>query len=135
MGFMVSACLQRLLRWLRFFRLNFSLLINLFNFFNSSKACTHVSIFECVGFEQGRYVCKCSMHTSDPLGAMANGQMPHLPHSCVCKRPLLRACTLYTWDAKTPFCVRKLHVLRVNCSSCEYAKTPSCVRNRPFLRQ
>ena len=51
-GFVVSACLQRLFGGLRPFRLNFfELLINLFNFFRSSIAYTHVSIFECVGFE------------------------------------------------------------------------------------
>ena len=65
---------------------------------------------------------ECSMHTSDPLGAMAL-QMLHLPHSCVRKSRLLRACTLYTWGAKTPFCVRKLHVLRVDRFSNESAKT------------
>ena len=53
LGFLVSACLQRLVGWLRFFRLNFSLIINLFNFFNSSMARTHASIFQCVGFEPG----------------------------------------------------------------------------------
>ena len=74
------------------------------------------------------------MHTSDPLGAMAL-QMPLLPHSCVCKTRFLRACTLYTWDAKPPFGVLKLHVLRVDCFSSEYAKTPFCVRKRPFLRR
>ena len=74
------------------------------------------------------------MHTCDPLGAMTL-QMPVLPHSCVCKRRLLRACTLYTWDAKTPFCVRKLHALRVDYFASEYAKTPFCVRKRPFLRR
>ena len=52
-GFLVSARLRRLFGWLRFFTLNSSLIINLFNFFNSSMACTHVSIFECVGFEPG----------------------------------------------------------------------------------
>ena len=46
-------CLPVFGAWLRLFRLNFSLIINLFNFFNSSMACTHVSIFECVGFEPG----------------------------------------------------------------------------------
>ena len=51
-GFVVSACLQRLFVGLRLFRLNFFELIrNLFNFFHSSIAYTHVSIFECVGFE------------------------------------------------------------------------------------
>ena len=58
-------------------------------------------------------MCECSMHTSDPPGAMAL-QMPLLPHFCVRKWRLLRACTTYTWDANTPFCVRKLHVLRVS---------------------
>ena len=33
--------------------LNFELIINLFNFFRSSMAYTHVSIFESVGFEPG----------------------------------------------------------------------------------
>ena len=83
---------------------------------------------------QGRYVCECSMHTSDPPGAMAL-QMPLLPHSGVCKRRLLRACTTYTRDANAPFSVRKLHVLRVDSFSSEYAKTPFCVRKRPFLRR
>ena len=50
---LVSACLQRLFGWLPFFKLNFSLIINLFNYFNSSMACTHVSIFGCVAFELG----------------------------------------------------------------------------------
>ena len=68
------------------------------------------------------------MHTSDPPGAMAL-QMPLLPHSCVCKMRLLRACTLYTWNANTPFCVRKLHVLRVHCFSSECAKGPFCAGN------
>ena len=86
------------------------------------------------GSNQGRYVCECSMHTSDPHGAMALQMLP-LPHSCVCKRRLLRACTLCTRDAKTPFCVRKLHVLHVDCFSSENAKTPFCVRKRPFLRR
>ena len=52
-GFLLSACRQRLVGWLRFFGLNFSLIIKLFNFFRSSMACKHVSIFECVGFEPG----------------------------------------------------------------------------------
>ena len=52
MGFVVSACLQRLLGGLRLFGLNFfELIINLFNFFRSSIAYTQVSVFECVGFE------------------------------------------------------------------------------------
>ena len=34
-GFPLSACRQRLVGWLQFFRLNFSLIMNLFNFFNS----------------------------------------------------------------------------------------------------
>ena len=51
-GFVVSACLQRLFGRLRLFRLNFlKLSLNLFNFFRSSTAYTHVSIFECVEFE------------------------------------------------------------------------------------
>ena len=33
MGFQLSACHQRLFGWLRFFKLNFSLIFNLFNFF------------------------------------------------------------------------------------------------------
>ena len=86
------------------------------------------------GSNQGHYVGECSMHTSDPHGAMAL-QMLLLPHSCVCKSNLLRACTLCTWDAKTPFCVRKLHVLRVDFFSSENAKTPFSVRKRPFLRR
>ena len=53
MGFLVSLCLRRLVGWLRFFRLNVSLIINPFNFSNSSMACTHVSIFECMEFELG----------------------------------------------------------------------------------
>ena len=65
------------------------------------------------GLNYGRYMCECSMHTFDPHSAMAL-QMPPLPHSCVCKRRLLRASTLCTWDAKKPFCVRKLHVLHVD---------------------
>ena len=52
MGFVVSAFLERLFGGLRLFRLNFfEFIINLFNFFCSSIAYTHVSIFECVGFE------------------------------------------------------------------------------------
>ena len=47
------------------------------------------------GLNEGRYVCKCSMHPSDPPGAMALQMLP-LPHSCVCKRRLLRGCTLCT---------------------------------------
>ena len=51
-GFVVSACLQRLFGGLRLFGLNFfELIINLFNFFRSSIAYTQVSIFECVRFE------------------------------------------------------------------------------------
>ena len=50
---LLVAGLQRLFRWLPFFKLNFSLIINLFNFFDSSMACTHVSIFECVAFQPG----------------------------------------------------------------------------------
>ena len=34
------------------------------------------------GLNQGRYVCECSMHTSDPHGAMALQMLP-LPHCCV----------------------------------------------------
>ena len=93
-------------------------------------------MFQCLrqlGLNQGRYVYECSKHTSNPHSAMAEQMLP-LPHSCVCKRRLLRDCTLCTWDAKTPFCVRKWHVLRVNCFSSENAKTPFCVRKRPFLR-
>ena len=131
LGFPVSACLQRLFGWSRCFRLNFSLIINLFNFFNSSHMFQFSSAW---GLNQERYVCECSMHTPDPLGAMAL-QMPLLSHSCVCKRHLLHPCTLYTWDARTPSCVRKLHVLRVDCFSSEYAKTPFCVCERPFLRR
>ena len=62
-------------------------------------ACTHYSIFEAVGFEPG-VLCECSMHTSDPHGAMALQMLP-LPHSCVCKRRLLRACTLCTGRKNT----------------------------------
>ena len=51
-GFLLSACLRRLFGWL-LFMLNFELIINLFNFFRSSMAYTHYSIFECVGFELG----------------------------------------------------------------------------------
>ena len=47
-GFLVSTGLQRLFGWLRLFGLNSSLIINLFNFFSSSMACTHVLTFECV---------------------------------------------------------------------------------------
>ena len=72
------------------------------------------------------------MHTSDPPGAMAL-QMPLLPHSCVCKWRLLRACTTYTWDANTPFCVRKLHVSCVDYFSSEHAKTPFCVRKNALF--
>ena len=86
------------------------------------------------GSNQGRCVCECSMHTSHPHGAMALQMLP-LPHSCVCKRRLLRACTLCTWDAKTPFCMRKLHLLRVDCFWSESAKTPFCVPKRPYLHQ
>ena len=51
-AFVVSACLKRLFGGLWLFRLNFfELIINLFNFFCSSIAYTHVSIFYCVGFE------------------------------------------------------------------------------------
>ena len=51
-GFVVSACLQRMFGGLRLFKLNFlKLIINLFNFFRYSIAYTQVSIFECVGFE------------------------------------------------------------------------------------
>ena len=53
LGFLVSACLQRPFGGLRLFRLNFELIINLFNFFRSSMVYIHVSIFECVGFEPG----------------------------------------------------------------------------------
>ena len=52
MGFVVSACLERLFGGLQVFRLNFfELIINRFNFFRFSIAYTHVSIFECFGFE------------------------------------------------------------------------------------
>ena len=44
-GFLVSACLQRLFGGLWLFRLNFELIINLFNFFRISMAYTHVSVF------------------------------------------------------------------------------------------
>ena len=51
-GFVVSACPRRLFRGLRLFRLIFfESIINLFNFFRSSIAYTHVSSFECAGFE------------------------------------------------------------------------------------
>ena len=51
-GFVVSASVQRLFEGLPLSSLNFfELIINLFNFFRSSIAYTHVSIFECVGFE------------------------------------------------------------------------------------
>ena len=51
-GFMVSACPRRPFGGLRLFRLDFfELIINLFNSFGSSIAYTHVSIFECIGFE------------------------------------------------------------------------------------
>ena len=73
------------------------------------------------------------MHTFDPPGAMAL-QMPLLPHCCVCKWCLLRACTTHTWDANTPFYVRQLHVLRVDYFSSEHTKTPFRVRKWPFLR-
>ena len=52
-GFLVFACLQRLFGGLRLFRSNLELIINLFNFFRSSMAYTHVSTLECVGFEPG----------------------------------------------------------------------------------
>ena len=74
------------------------------------------------GLNQGRYMCGCSMQTSDPHGAMAL-QMLNLPQSCVFKSRLLRACTYCTWDTKTPCCVHKLHVLRVDCFSSETTKT------------
>ena len=53
MGFLVSACLQRLFEWLRLFGLNFELIIILFNFFYPLMTYTHGSIFDCVGFEPG----------------------------------------------------------------------------------
>ena len=54
MGFVVSAYLQPLFGGLWLFRLNFfESIINLFNFFRPSMAYTHVSSFECVGFESG----------------------------------------------------------------------------------
>ena len=52
-GLLVSACLQCLFGGLPLFTLNFEWIINLFNFFRSSMAYTHVSIFEWVGFEPG----------------------------------------------------------------------------------
>ena len=43
MGFLLSACPQRLFVWLQFFKLNFSLIFNLFNsvagFFNGLHTC------------------------------------------------------------------------------------------------
>ena len=49
-----GVCLSSAPVWVvRFFRLKFSFIINLFNFFSSSMACTHVSVFKCVGFEPG----------------------------------------------------------------------------------
>ena len=54
MGFLLSAYRQRLVRRLRFFKPKFSLIFILFSFLqDSSMAWTHVSIFECVGFEPG----------------------------------------------------------------------------------
>ena len=66
------ARLQRLSIWLRFFTLNFSLVINLFNFFpeffNGLHTFLHVG--GQWGLNQERFVCKCSMHTSHPPSGM-----------------------------------------------------------------
>ena len=73
-------------------------------------------MFQCLrqlGLNWGRYVCECSMHISNPYGAMAL-QILTLPHSCMCRRRRLRGCTLCTWDAKASFCMRKLHGLHVD---------------------
>ena len=99
-------------------------------------ACTHVSIFDSVclwvsNWNQGRYVCECNMHTSDPHGAMALQMLP-LPHSCVRKRRLLRATTLYTWDAKTPFCVRKLRFCTATIFRARTQKHPFACAKGPF---
>ena len=48
MGFLLSACCQRLFGWLRFFKLNFSLIFHVFNFFvgffNSLHTCFNFAV-------------------------------------------------------------------------------------------
>ena len=73
MGFFLVACHHRLFLLLRFFKLNFTLIFNLFSFFagffNGLHTCLHV--WGQSGLNQGHYMCECSMPTSHPHSAMA----------------------------------------------------------------
>ena len=76
-GFLVSACRPRLVGLLLFFTLSSFLIINLLTSSILQWLAHMFQFLSAWSLKQGRYVCECSMHTSDSPGAMALQMLIH----------------------------------------------------------